>query len=153
MRYLYFILAILTLTTSCELRSTNFDPDNQFVSEDELAQISLWDQYQSKQLNATEYESLNPKEFIHTECDYRQNSNGMWVIEGSIQNSASSVNFQDAELSILYFNESNTLIGSEKYTVYQNLAPGDHAGFYLKSDEFKEAHSLRIKINRITPIK
>ena len=151
MKYIYFIFALLTITTSCELRSTNFDPDNQLVSEDELAQITVWEQ--TKQLNAAEYESVHPKEFIQTECDYRQNSSGKWVIEGSIQNFASSAHFKNADLTILYFDENNTLIGTENYMVHENLAPGDQAGFYFKSEKFSNAKSLRIKIDRIKPVK
>lgn len=153
MKYIYFIFALLTITTSCELRSTNFDPDNQLVSKDELAQITVWDQYQTEQLSVGEYESLNPNEFIRTECNYRQNTIGKWVIEGSIHNFASSAHFENADLTILYFDESNTLMGTENYTVRENLAPGDQTGFYFKSGKFSNAKSIRIKINRIKPVK
>ncbi len=153
MKYIYFIFALLTITTSCELRTTNFDPDNQLVSEDELAQIATWDQYQTEQLSAEEYECRNYSEFIGTDIDYRQNSSGKWVIEGSIKNFASKAHFKDAQLVISYYSETNELVGQESYTLNEQLAPGDQAGFYYKSDKFQEAHSLKIKINQVKTVK
>ena len=153
MKLIYFIFALLTITTSCELRTTSFDPDNQLVSNDELAQIPVWDQYQTEQLTAEEYESLNFHEFIDTDSDYRQNSVGKWIIEGSIKNFASTAHFKDAQLAISYYSETNTLIGTDEYTLMEELAPGDQAGFYFKSDKFKNAHSLKIKINQVKSVK
>ncbi len=153
MKYIYFIFALLTITTSCELRTTNFDPDNQLVSEDELAQIAIWDQYQTEQLSAEEYECRNYSEFIGIDIDYRQNSSGKWVIEGSIKNFASKAHFKDAQLAISYYSEKNELVGQENYTLNEQLAPGDQAGFYYKSDKFQDAHSLKIKINRVKTVK
>ena len=153
MKYLYFIFALLTITTSCELRATNFDPDNQLVSEDELAQIAVWDNYQTEQLSAEEYESRNYLEFIGADVDYRQNSSGKWVIEGSVKNFASAAHFKNTELSISYYGETDALIGSEKYTLNDELAPGDQAGFYFKSDKFRDANSLQIKISRVKTVK
>lgn len=153
MKYFYFILAILAFTTSCELRTTNFDPDNQLVSEDELAQITVWDQYQTEQLSTEEYESRNPNEFVIAEIEYRQNSIGKWVIEGSISNFASEAHFNDAQLAISFYNETNTLIGTDNYTVHEYLTPGDRTGFYFRSDKFMDAHSLRIEINRVRSVR
>lgn len=152
MKYIYFIFALLTITTSCELRTTSFDPDNQFVSEDELAQISVWNHYQAEQVGTEEYERWNYRNFIKTGIDYRQNSSGDWVIEGSIQSFANKVHYKNAELVILYFGEKNTFIGSEKHILAEELAPGDQSGFYLKSDKFRDAHSLKVKINRIAAV-
>ena len=153
MKYLYFIFAILAFTTSCELRTTNFDPDNQLVSEDELAKIAVWDQYQTEQLSTGEYESQNPHEFVSTEFEYRQNHAGKWVIEGSIRNFASEAHFEDMQLAISYYTEASTLIGTDNYTIDEQLTPGDRTGFYFKSDRFKEAHSLVIEIIRVRSVK
>ena len=153
MKYIYFIFALLTITTSCELRSTNFDPDNQLVSDDELAEISIWDHYQPEVISAEEYESRNPKEFINTEFTYRQNSQGKWVIEGSIKNFASKAHFKDAQMSISYYSDTKLLIGMDFHTINENLAPGDHAGFYFKSDKFKDAHSLKVEIKRVKSVR
>ena len=153
MKYFYFIFALLTITTSCELRSTNFDPDNQLVSEDELAEIDVWDQYQTERLSTEEYESRNPDEFIKTEFTYRQNTAGKWVVEGSIKNFASEAHFKNAQLILSYYNKSNALIGTENYTINDYLSPGDRAGFYFKSDKFELAHSLRIKTNRVKSVR
>ena len=151
MKYVYFILALLTIT-SCEIRSTNFDPDNQLVSEDEFAQIALWDQHQTERLSNAEYERQNADEFIGTQCDYRQNNKGKWVIEGSVTNFASEVHFKDVKLVLSYYDDSKTLIGTENYTIREYLAPGDQSGFYFKSDKFKEALSIDVEILEIKPV-
>lgn len=151
MKYLYFIIALLTIT-SCEIRSTNFDPDNQLVSDDELAQIAIWDQYQTERLSNAEYERQNPNEFVGAECNPRQNSKGKWIIEGSVKNYANEVHFKDVELVLSYYNDSKKLIGTENYTIREYLAPGDQSGFYFKSDKYDEAHSLNVEVLEIKSV-
>ena len=153
MKYLYFIFAIVTVTTSCEKRSTNFDPDNQQVYEDELAEINVWNQYQTEKLNTQEYERQNPSEFVSAEIEYRLNSSDKWVIEGSIRNFASKSHFKDPQLIIYFYNETNVLMGTDNYMVHEYLSPGDRAGFYFKSDKFKDANSLRIEINQVRSVR
>jgi hypothetical protein len=141
MKYVIFALTILAIT-SCEKRQTSFDPDNQLVSDDEFAQIAMWDQHQTDRLTNAEYERQNPDEFVGTECSFRQDNNGKWVIEGSVTNYASEVHFKDVELVLSYYTDSKTLIGTENYTILEYLAPGDQSGFYFKSEKYKEAHSM-----------
>lgn len=153
MKYLSIIIALLTIATSCELRSTNFDPDNQRLSEDEMTQIAVLESYQSERLTAIEYESRNYEEFVQTEYTYRQNSGGKWIIEGSIKNFASKAHFKDAQLSITYYNDENQLIGSDTHTVNELFAPGDRAGYYFQSDEFLDAHSIDVKISQVQSVR
>jgi len=151
MKSVYFIFALLAIT-SCEIRSTNFDPDNQLVSEDEFAQIALWDQHRSDRLSNAEYERQNADEFVGTQCNYRQNNKGKWVIEGSVTNFASEVHFKDVQLVLSYYNDSKTLIGTENYTIHEYLAPGDRSEFYFKSDKYDEAHSMDVEVLEIKPV-
>lgn len=153
MKYLFILIALLTITTSCELRSTNFDPDNQLLSEDELTQIAVLDNYQPERLTAIEYESRNYEEFVQTEFTYRQNAAGKWIIEGSIKNFASKAHFKDAQLSITYYDETNQLIGTDSYTVNDNFSPGDEVGYYFKSDKYTDATSVGIKINQLRAVR
>ncbi len=81
MKWFYFVLLWLFFTSSCELRSTNFDPDNQHISEDERGEINIWATHQQEKLSQSEYEFSKPDEFICTEFNYRQNANKKWVID------------------------------------------------------------------------
>ncbi len=149
MKYVFFIVALLTLATSCELRSTNFDPDEQLVYEDELTQIASWDQFQAEHLSTREYESQYPEKYVDAEYSARQNSKGNWILEGSIKNFASEAHFTDTELEVSFFDELNELLGTENYTVQDYLTPGDLAGFYFKSESYPTATSVKIKIERV----
>ena len=151
MKYIYFIFALLAIT-SCEIRTTNFDPDKQLVSEDEFAQIAMWDQHQNEHLTNAEYERRNADEFVDTECNFRQNTNGKWIIEGSVTNFASEAHFKDVQLVLSYYNDSKSLIGTEKYTIREYLAPGDQSGFYFKSDKYDEAYSMDAEVLQIRPV-
>ena len=153
MKYLFFIIALATLTTSCELRSTNFDPDNQFLSEDEMNQIAVLDKFQAQHLTSVEYECRNYAEFVKTEYTYRRNSSGEWIIEGSIKNFATKAHFRDALLSISFYSESNELIGSEIHKVEGSFAPGDRSGYYFRTDSHSEAHSIKLKINQLQSVR
>lgn len=149
MKYVFFIVALLTLTTSCELRSTNFDPDEQRVYADEVTQIASWDQFQAEELTTKEFESEYAEKYVDVEYDTRQTAKGIWVIEGSVKNFAREAHFEDTEMIASFHGNSNQLLGKEKYTVQDHLAPGDVAGFYFKSDDYTTAQSVTIKINHV----
>ena len=106
MKSLFLCLAALAITTSCELRSTSFDPDEQLVTEDELAQIALWDQYQEENQSTADYERENAEEFVGVKFDARKNTSGEWVIEGAIRNAAKKFAIENhlefVELSFLW---------------------------------------------------
>lgn len=152
MKYILFTLAALTLTTSCEKRSTNFDPDEQLVSEDEFAQIAVWDQLQTDRLTNAEYERINVHEFVGVRYEYRQSSNGKWVIEGSVTNTASEVHFENVQMLLSYYDDSDALIGTENYMLQETLAPGDQSGFYFKSNKFRSASSMDVAIVNLKPV-
>ena len=152
MKSILFTLALFAVTTSCELRSTNFDPDDQHVSEDELAQIASWDQYQVEQLTTVEYESQNAQEFVDTEFNSRQNSNGNWIVEGSVKNFATEAHFKSVQLLLSFYDESNALVAAEHHTIQDHLAPGDRSGFYFKSGEHPHATSVQVKLIRIRSV-
>ena len=152
MKYLLFTLALLAVATSCEKRSTNFDPDEQLVSEDEFAQIAVWDQLQSDRLTNAEYERINAHEFVGVRYECRQSLNGKWVIEGAITNTASEIYFENVQLFLSYYDESNALIGTENYMLQEKLAPGDQSGFYFKSKKYRNAHSMDVAIVNLKPV-
>lgn len=152
MKSVFFTLALFAVTTSCELRSTNFDPDDQHVSEDELAQIASWDQYQVDLLTTLEYERQNAQEFVKTEFNCRQNTKGNWIVEGSINNLATEAHFKSAQILLSFYDESNALVASESHTIQDHLAPGDHSGFYFKSGEYLQATSVQVKLIRIRSV-
>jgi len=149
MKSLFLFLALLAMTTSCEKRTTGFDPDKQVVSDDELAQIGLWDQFQEETQTKADYERMNAEEFVDAECEGRKNTAGIWVIKGSVTNLATEVHYEEVQLILSYYSEDHSLIGTEKFTLRENLAPGDQSGFYLKSDQFDEAHSMDVAVAKI----
>jgi hypothetical protein len=153
MKSLFLFFAVLAMTTSCELRSTSFDPDEQLVSEDELAQIALWDQYQEENQSTADYERNNAQEFVGAKCDARKSGTGTWIIEGLITNYAKEVHYKDVLLVMYYCDDSKNVIGTEEYTINENLAPGDQTGFYFKSDTFKDASSMDAQIANVKPVK
>lgn len=153
MKYQFFTLAFLTLTTSCDLRPTNFDPDNQLVSLDEQAQIAGWENYSIEKLSQEEYELSNPDQFVKLKYDYRQTAQNKWIIEGSVTNFAQKANFKDVALIVSYYSLTNTLIGTEEYSLFDYFSPGGSEGFYFKSAGFEAAHSVSVEIDRVTPMK
>ncbi|MFK7785451.1 MAG: FxLYD domain-containing protein [Crocinitomicaceae bacterium] len=152
MKYILFTLALLAVTTSCEKRSTSFDPDEQLVSHDEFAQIAVWDQLQTDRLTNAEYERINALEFVRAKYEYRQNFRGKWVIEGSVTNTASEVHFENVQLVLSFYNDENTLIGAENYVLQDRLAPGDQSGFYFKSEKYDDAYSMDVAVVNVKPV-
>lgn len=153
MKYIFFTFALLALTTSCNLRTTNFDPDNQLVSLDEQAQIAGWENYSIEKLSLEEFELTNPSQFVKVKYDYRQTRNGKWLIEGTVSNFASEANFKNVDLSISYYSLANVLIGTENYSLFEILTPGTSEGYYFKTDGFENAHSIKVEIERVKPVK
>jgi hypothetical protein len=149
MKLLISTFALLILGTSCEFQSGHFNPDKQYVSPEERAQISGWNDYQSEHMSMEQYELAHPEEFVTVEATSRKNSTEKWVIEGSVKNFSHTTNFRNVQLTVSFYNAEKDLLGSEHHTIREELTPGDRSGFYFKTVSAIAAHSVQIQVNRV----
>jgi hypothetical protein len=79
-------------------------------------------------------EKRNPKSYLSVtyNLNYKVFS-GKDLIKGTIYNSASMATFKDIVLKITYSTNTNTLLSSEEYVVYQYIKPGSSAQFQIKT--------------------
>lgn len=152
MKLFLSFLALIALVIGCEFQNINSAPDKQYVSVDERAQIDGWSASQNVKMSTEEYEIANPDQFLSVESTYRQSAGGKWVIEGSLKNFASTINYQNVQLTISYYGNSHVLLGSENHMVNEILSPGDRGGFYFKTDGIAGAHTLQVEVNKALPV-
>ena len=149
MKFLISIIALLVIVISCEFQSGHFEPEKQFLTQEELVELNGMKQDQGEHISMEQYELSHPEEFVTVEATSRKNSSQKWVIEGTVKNSSSAANFKDVQLTVSFYNESNDLLGSENYTVKEVLSPGDLSGFYFKTATELDAHSVNVEVNRV----
>lgn len=149
MKLLISIFALLLIIISCEFQSGHFEPEKQFLTQEERVQLDGIKEDQSEHMSMEQYELAHPEEFVTVEASSRLNAGGKWVIEGTLKNSSSAANFKDVQLTVSFYNESNDLLGSENHTLNEMLSPGDLSGFYFKTASEIAAHSVRIEVNRV----
>ena len=68
-------------------------------------------------------ENENPKEYLKANITMRGNLLGEKVFEGSITNNATLASFKDVVIEISFLSKTESVIGTEKFTVYENFTP------------------------------
>jgi hypothetical protein len=149
MKFLISAFALLLIIIGCEFQSGPFEPEKQFLTQEELIELDGLNVEQSEHVSMEQYELTHPEEFVTVKATSRMNSSGKWVIEGSVKNSSHAANFKNVQLTVSFYSATNDLLGSENHTINEELSPGDLSGFYFKTATELAAHSVRIEVNRV----
>ena len=89
--------------------------------------------YEQNVVTVEEQERQNPTRFLSASGQYRDNILGnKTVIMGTISNSAAKATFKDVVVEIKFYSDTESLITSEQYTVYEYFSPGTTKDFNLK---------------------
>lgn len=88
--------------------------------------------YEEAKMTIQERERIFPTDYLSTDGTYRQNLVGQWVLEGSIANSATIVDYKDAVLTVNYYSKTETLLGNEQFMLYDLFPHQQKKDFKLK---------------------
>ena len=102
--------------------------------------------YQSAKGQLEDQESANPTDFLAGDLTYRRTLLNKWVLEGSIKSSATVATYKDITIEVLYKSKTNSVVGSETFTLYEYLKPGRSIDYSFRSNSYRNAVSVSWKI-------
>ncbi|MBF8962113.1 hypothetical protein I0P70_02545 [Pontibacter sp. FD36] len=107
--------------------------------------------YEEAKLTLEEQERMYPSNFLSTDGTHRKNLLGEWVMEGTVKSTASVATYKDVELAISYYSKTETLLGTERQTVYDYFRPGAKVKYKLKSYGIKGAKKIGVEVINALP--
>lgn len=99
--------------------------------------------YQESVMTIQEIEAASPLNYLQADGTYRENFIGDKIkIHGSIANTATVTTYKDVTVRVNFYSKTNTLIGSEDYTLYEFYPPNSKQSFKLKVKAYRNVSSL-----------
>jgi hypothetical protein len=99
--------------------------------------------YQEKVMSVEEIEKSKPTKFLSADGNYNLNLLGDKIkVHGVIHNTATIAWFKDVVVKITYYSETETPLGSENYTIYDNFGPNSNTRFELKIKNYNNVSSI-----------
>ena len=93
-----------------------------------------------------------PTEYLQAQGTYRRNLIGQLVLEGDIFNQATLARFKDPVLSVTWYSQTQTELGTQQLPIYEVMGPQDSKHYKLKTDAPSEVATVSIGITGATPI-
>jgi hypothetical protein len=99
--------------------------------------------YRQKVMTVEEIERSQPTKFLTATGTYRQNFWGdKFKVDCEITNKATVAAFKDAVVEVTYYSKTKTVLGSNKYTIYESFPPHSTKTVKLKIDNYKDVNSI-----------
>ncbi|CAN5833455.1 hypothetical protein BH11BAC7_BH11BAC7_33380 [soil metagenome] len=90
--------------------------------------------YEEQKMTLEEQEKQNPLSFLSSDGTYRKNLLGRFVLDGTITNKATVATYKDIVLQIKFYSQTETLLGTKDFSIYEYYPPGSTKTFQLKVD-------------------
>ena len=99
--------------------------------------------YQESVMTIQEIEAASPMNYLQADGTYNSNFIGDKVkINCVITNTATVTTYNDVTVRVNFYSKTNTLIGSEDYTLYEFYPPNSKQEFKLKVKAYNNVSSL-----------
>jgi len=99
--------------------------------------------YQEKVMSVEEIERSQPTNFLTADGKYNQNFWGDKIkVHGVITNTATIASYKDAVVKVTYYSKTNTDLGNNTYTIYDNFPPHSVTKFELTIENYKNVNSI-----------
>lgn len=80
-----------------------------------------------------EKEKQNPSQYLDNKATMRTNLIDQKVIEGTVSNTASVAIFKDLVLEVSFLSKTQSIISTQKFTIYEVIAPQQTVNFKFKT--------------------
>lgn len=91
-------------------------------------------------------EEKNPSDFLVVGGHDKRNFVGQTVIKGTLTNKAKVAVFKDIDLKLSFYSKTNTLLETDKETVFEVLHPGESRSFKTKYFAPKGTDSVALEV-------
>lgn len=108
--------------------------------------------YQEKVQTIEEMERSEPLSFLGISGKFEENFWGDEInIEAEVSNSATVASYKDIVVRVSYYTKTNTLLGSEDFTVYEVFKPNTIKKVALNVTKYKNVKALNLEIISAIP--
>jgi len=98
-------------------------------------------------------EKENPLDYLTGRISMRENLMGQKVFEGTIANKASTASFKDIEIVISYISKTESVIGRQKFTIYEVVGPQQIIDIKkIKTIAPEETENYDVRISSALPV-
>jgi hypothetical protein len=139
---LLFVL-ILLVSTQCKAQS------------DDQIRMKLQKDESSQPANYLKAENTNCTNVITQKADLlhvQKIDKNKWNITGQIKSYATMANFKDAILTVSFYTQTMTFLGSRDFPIYQYLMPNSSVPFQIITYAPNGFSSFNVKVKSATPI-
>jgi hypothetical protein len=89
--------------------------------------------YQQQVMSVEEIERSNPSRFLEAGGTYKENFWGdLMKVHGTVENKATVANYKDVVIEITFYSETETVLDTKQYTVYDYFPAHSTKPFDLK---------------------
>lgn len=108
--------------------------------------------YEDKKMSVEEIERSNPVSFLDATGTYQEGLFGKNMkVDGRIANSATVVSYKDVEIEIIYYSETNTKLGSDRFVIYDVFPSNTTKSFEVKVKRPKACRKLGWEVVNAKP--
>jgi len=104
------------------------------------------EKYEKTKESLKETEQKNPQNFLTIGGNNKRNILGQTVIKGTIINKASVAVFKDVDIKLSFYSKTQTLLETDKETVFEVLHPGESKDFKTKYFAPKGTDSVALAV-------
>jgi hypothetical protein len=108
--------------------------------------------YEEREMTVEQRERINPSEFIVVNAQYDHNVIGANEISGTLYNKATRTNYKDVMVTVYFYDESGTALGSKNYAVSQDLSVGETENFKIKVDSPDHTKNVTWSVTGANPL-
>ena len=98
-------------------------------------------------------EPVNPASYLKATMSWRKKLIGGTVLEGTVHNSATAVNFKDPVLLVTWLSKTNTVIGTNRFPLDEYVAAGKTISFKLKVKAPSKISDIIVSVENATIVK
>lgn len=113
---------------------------------------SAKESYEATKSKLVQKEKDHPTNFLDVHGRSRKNLLGQTVVKGDISNSASFTTYKDVEVQLTFFSKTNTLLETDKETIYIEVPPGQERNFKTKYFAPKGTDSVGVNVLSAMPL-
>lgn len=108
--------------------------------------------YEERDMSVEQRERVNPSEFIVVNAQYDSDVVGKSSITGTLYNKATRTNYRDVMITVYFYDEGGTMLGSKNYVVSQDLTVGETENIKVEVDTPDNTKNVTWSVTGANPI-
>lgn len=108
--------------------------------------------YEETEMTTEQRERMNPADFIVVNAQYDADLLGRSSISGTLENKATTTNYQDVMITVYFYDDAGSMLGSKNYSVSQDLSIGENENFEIEVDTPENTKNVTWSVTGANPL-